>query len=84
MKLIRWIQTCLNEICSGVRIDKHLFNRFPVQNGKKYGDYSKPLFFNFALGYVIRKVQKNQVGLKLSSVHQLLAYAKHVNLLEKT
>jgi hypothetical protein len=38
--------------------------------------------FYFVPEYAIRKVQENQVGLKLKGTHQLLAYADDVNLLE--
>jgi hypothetical protein len=44
-------------------------------------DALSPLLFNFALDYVIRKIQENQVRLNLNGAHQLLAYADDVNVL---
>jgi hypothetical protein len=65
MKIARLIKMCLNETYSKFCIDKHLFDSFPIQNGVKQGDALSPMLFNFALEFVIMKVQKNQVGIKL-------------------
>jgi len=52
---------CLSESYSRVWIDKNMSDMFPTRNGVKQ-DALLPLLCNFALVYVIRRVQVNQVA----------------------
>jgi sorting nexin-29 len=70
---------CLNETYCKVLISKHLSDNFPIQNGLKQGEALWPLVFSFAFEYAIRKVQKNQVKVKVYGTHQLLVYADDLN-----
>jgi hypothetical protein len=70
---------CLGETYSTVHIGKYQSDKFPIQNGLKQGAALSPLLFIFALKYAIRRVQRNQKGLKLNGIHQVLAYADDVS-----
>jgi hypothetical protein len=65
MKLVGLIKMRLNETYSKVRVGKYLSDMFPIQNGLKQGDDVSLLFFNFALEYAIRKVQKKSGGTEI-------------------
>jgi hypothetical protein len=73
MKLVRLIKMCLNETYSSVRIGKHVPDSFPIQIGLKQGGPLSPPFFNFSSEYAIRKVQEDQVRLKLNGAYQPLS-----------
>jgi hypothetical protein len=53
---------------------------FRIQDGLKQGVFL-PLHSNFALEHIKRKIQENQVWLKLNWIYQLLVYADDVSLL---
>ena len=55
-----------------MRVGKNLSDMIPIRKGLKQGDTLSSLFFNFALKYVIGRVQLNQKGLKLYSTRQVL------------
>jgi len=81
MKLVRLRKMCLNETCSGVRVDKQLSDMFAITNGLKQGGALSPLLFNFAIECALRRVQLNQSDLNLNGTHHLLVCADDVSML---
>jgi hypothetical protein len=74
MRLLRLINTCLGKTYSRVWVGKHLSDMFHIRNDLKQGEYFLS-FLNFALEYVIRRVQVNQGSMEFIGAHQLLAFA---------
>ena len=56
----------INKIYVGVRVGKHLSDTFSIMNGQKLEDALSVVLINFALKYVIRKVQVGQEDFKLN------------------
>jgi hypothetical protein len=81
MKLVTLIEMFLNETCNEVLISKHKSDTFPIHNGLNEGDALASLLFKSALESAIRKVEENQIGMKITGRHQLLVYADDANLL---
>jgi hypothetical protein len=69
--VVRLIKMCINAKSSKVPSGKYLPDMFSIHSGLKQGDALSPLLFNFPLEYVIIKVQRNQVGLKLNGAISL-------------
>jgi hypothetical protein len=63
-----------SKICRG----KRLPHNFVIQKGLKQRDAVLTLLFSFASEYAIKKIQENQMILKINGTHQLLAYADDV------
>jgi hypothetical protein len=72
----------LNDMYNKVPIGKHLCVHFPIRNDLNE-DVLSQLLFNIALKYATKKVQEDQVGLKLYGTRQLLAHADDANLLDR-
>ena len=64
-KLVSLIKMCQNETYNRVCVGKHLSHMFPIKSGLKKRDAVSPLFLNFALEYIIRRVQVHQDSLKM-------------------
>jgi hypothetical protein len=61
------LNSCSNETYSKVHIGKYLSDNFTFQSGLLRRDALSPLLLNFA--FANRKVQENQVGLKLNGIY---------------
>ncbi|XP_054287945.1 uncharacterized protein LOC129003672 [Macrosteles quadrilineatus] len=63
--------------CS-VRIDGHNCNTFEVNSGVRQGDGLSPILFNFAIEEALQKVAEKNIGVKIGTKINILAFADDV------
>lgn len=59
------------------RVQGQLFDSFEFGKGLRQGDKLSPVFFNFALESVIRKMPQQQ-RMEVNEIHTLLAYVNDI------
>jgi hypothetical protein len=69
---------CFNENYNIIHIGKYLCDIFSIQNDVKQENALLSFVFNFAVDYIIRKVQDNEQVLKYNGTHQFLVNADDV------
>jgi len=74
MKLVKIIKMCLNATYSTVWVGKNFSDMFPIKNGLKQGGAFFITGFQLCSRVCHKRVQVNQVGLKLNDTHQLSVY----------
>ena len=55
-----------------MRIGNYLPSSFSIENDLKHEDGLSRLLFNFALEFVVRKVQESNLGLDMSGTHLVM------------
>jgi hypothetical protein len=60
-----------------MQVSKYLSDMFPVKNGLRM--FLSTLIFNFALEYILNKVQKSQVVFNVYGKYQVLVLTGDVN-----
>jgi hypothetical protein len=69
IKVVRSNEMRLIETCGKVHVGRYLSDTGPIQNCLKQGNALAPLFFNFTLGFLIRKAPKTRDELKLNRTY---------------
>lgn len=84
-KLVRLVKVCVQNSKFKVKFNSVMSEVFPIETGLRQGDALSPILFNIAMQSVIRKVQKDSIGLKIENQNMVIAaYADDIIIMGET
>ena len=80
-KLVTLVKMCMEGSHNIIKIDGQLSEPFTVLNGLRQGDALSPVLFNFALEWVMRKIQEIPRIFTARGMKLILAYADDIDII---
>jgi len=84
-KLVKLVKVYVQKSKCKIKFNSVMSEEFPVETSLRQGDALSPILFNIALKSVVRKVQKDRIGLRIRKQNVvIIAYADDLIIMGET